>query len=140
MARTQESLAVVVERIAKQLLVAVQRFRASPENPTPPASAVEQAAKQICLMCDGKKQPPGSKLKRGQCRNCYQKTQRRLTKGPMTEAALIRAGKYLPAAPGGRRDADFPLDALADAQGILDDQNKEQRRGGKRRKPAHHKT
>ncbi len=102
-------------RIARQLLLAVQRFRNAPENPVAPAEAIAQAKKNICLVCDGKKQPPNTKLKRGQCRTCYQKTQRRLKNGSQTEAGLIQAGKLLPAGVGGRKDDEFLADMLADA-------------------------
>jgi hypothetical protein len=140
MKRHDESLAALVERVARELLVAVQRVRASPENPQPPAAAIAKANSGVCLSCDGKNQPEGKALKRGQCANCYPRTKRRLAKGTFTEAQLIAAGKLLPAKVGGRRDTAFPLDALADAAGILAEQNKERQNGGRKRKSARNNT
>jgi hypothetical protein len=107
-----ETLLSLIEKTAQQLLAAAQRLRGNPKNPQPPQSAIDQAAAQKCLVCDGKKQPKNTRLKRGQCVNCYMRTMRRIRDGKLTETQLILAGKLLPAGVGGRRDSDFPLDAM----------------------------
>lgn len=108
-----ESLLTLAEKIANQLLVAVQRVRGGSEKVAAPAKALKQYARGVCLACDGENQPENSGLRRGQCDNCYPKTLRRLRTGKLKETTLILAGKLLPAGVGGRRDSDFPLDDLA---------------------------
>lgn len=104
-----KTLLVLIRKVAKQLLAAAQRLTDKPENAVPPEWAVEQAKEQKCLACDGKKQPPNRRLKRGQCANCYPKTMRRIRDGKWKESQLITAGKLLPAGVGGRSDSDFEL-------------------------------
>jgi hypothetical protein len=130
------ALAAMMERIGNELIVAAKGLRGKSVPVVAPQGAYEQAEKGICLACDGADQPPGKSLKRGQCVNCHAKTMRRIKAGTLRESLLIKAGKMLPAKPGGKRDADFPLDALADAAGIFAEQNQVQPKGVKRRKPA----
>ncbi len=134
------ALAAMMERIGNELLVAAKGLRDKSVPAVVPQAALEQAAKGVCLACDGEDQPPGKPLKRGQCVNCHAKTMRRIKAGTLKEALLIKAGKLLPAKPGGKRDADFPLDALSVATGIFTEQTEEHGKGPKRRKPARNNT
>lgn len=110
MTRSEESLASLMERVAKELLVAVQRLRENSESPVAPQWAIERAEKGICLASE---KHVGLKMKRGQCVNCHSKTMRRIKSGRLSEATLIANGKLLPAGTGGRKGSDFPLDELA---------------------------
>lgn len=115
MTMNDESVIAALERVARELLVVAQRLREKDGPVEPPAAAIEQAKKQICLSCNGKDQPAGKKLKRGQCVNCYPKTMRRIKAGKLVESRLIALGKLLPGGNPGRSLSDFPLDALVEA-------------------------
>lgn len=136
----RDSLATLLERIAGELSVAAQGLREKTSPAKSPKAAVEQAERGVCLVCDGRDQPEGTRLKRGQCVNCHAKTMRRIKAGKLSESKLIKEGKLLYPKPGGKADTSFPLDALADAAGILSEQKREQAKTRRKRKPAQNNT
>ncbi len=144
METNHETLAVMLEKMASDLLVAAKGLRDNWEIPVAPQAAIEQAKRGVCLACDGKDQPPNRPLKRGQCVNCYAKTLRRIKSGKLTSRHLIEAGKLLSPANGGKKDDDFLAD-LARAEEIAANeikrstaqQNAQQDERKKRRKAKH---
>jgi hypothetical protein len=110
MGTSNETLAGTLEKMAQRLLLEAKALRGDLEKVAAPEAAEQRAAEGYCLVCNRNDVP----LKRGQCSNCRQKTRRRIGTSTAAEAALIRAGKLLPAKPGGGpRDKTFPIPPAA---------------------------